>query len=212
MTASFTKGLPAAIAGILGVIAAWAWFQGPVFGMGAGVLLVAVAAYGWLGRRRGKALLSGSNRDPVAAMPLLEQWRAFPLAGGALGAGVLVVLAVALAGLTPSGTPDEQKQLITAAFGVVTALITASLVKGLEDFTALVAEPIRDDFQASYKGCFKPGTNEWRAIYDPNFGGEEGWGSGTVRRARAVAVANKPCLSDSAPSQNGDPSTEPPPQ
>lgn len=201
MTAALSKGLPAAIAGILGVVVAWLWFQGPVLGVIAGVILAAIAWSGWNGRQRGRALLHGpgSSRDPVAAVPLIEKWTAFALAGGAFGAGLLIVLAVELAKFTEGKIDPDDKQLVTAAFGVVTALITGSLVKGLEDFGALTSEPVHSDFQTAYKGCFDSSTDEWLAIYGESFGGKEGWGSADGRRARAAFVAKKPCMEEAQP-------------
>jgi hypothetical protein len=193
LTAALLKALPAALAGIIGVVAAWLAFQQPLLGVLAGIALAGVAIYGWRGRSSGKALLRGPDRQPVGALPLLERWVAYVIAIGGLASGALILVAFFLAKLTPQGTDEDVKQLITAAIGVVSTLITASVVKGLDDFGALTSDPIESDFQEAYKGCFEPDSNEWRAIYDDNFGGKEGWGSPEARRARAAAVAGKPC-------------------
>jgi uncharacterized membrane protein YfcA len=193
MKASLIKGLPAAVAGILGVVLAGAWYASPLIGVIAIVVLALVAGYAWRSRRQGMQYLRGTPRRPVEAVPLLERWAIFILAAGAVGAAVLIVAAASLAGLTPTGTPEVQKQLLTAAFAVVTALVTASLVKGLEDFNALVAEPIQEEFEAAYEGCYAPESDEWRAIFDVNFDAEVGWQTPAGRRARALAVNGKPC-------------------
>ncbi len=193
MIAALWKNVPAAIVALVGVAVAWAWYQAFLIAAIAVGALILIAIGAWLARRRGASLVRGESRDPVGAVPLLEAGAAVDLAAGALASAILIVAAVWLASQTPQGTPEVQKQLLTAAAGAITALITAAFVKNVDDPRALLANPVESEFRSAYDGCYPNGSTEWRAVYDPNFEGDEGWGAGTARRKRAQALAGKPC-------------------
>jgi hypothetical protein len=104
---AFFKAVPGLAAALLGVVVAYLWFNFPGVPWAPVVVLGALVAVGYAvlaaGRRR-------IRRDPVGSLPFLEAWGLLILAGGALGAAILVILAVVLARLTPVGNAAEQKE------------------------------------------------------------------------------------------------------
>jgi hypothetical protein len=175
------KAVPGLLAGLAGVLAAYLWFNLPGLPWLPVVLLIAAIVVGYGVHRLGVGRI---RSDPCGSVPYLEAWSLVILAIGALGAAVVVVLAVLLARLTPDNTPLEQKELLTAGFGACSAFATAAFVKGLDDFGALLAHKIGADFQAELARCY-PG---YRALYLP----ESGWGH-KARRERAAVFADLPC-------------------
>jgi hypothetical protein len=185
------KAVPGLLAGLAGVLAAYLWFNLPGLPWLPVVLLIAAIVVGYGVHRLGVGRI---RSDPYGSVPYLEAWSLVILAIGALGAAVVVVLAVLLARLTPDNTPLEQKELLTAGFGACSAFATAAFVKGLDDFGALLAHKIGADFQAELARCYPPpGDGEeaspgYRALYLP----ESGWGY-KARRERAAVFADLPC-------------------
>src|SRR5437016_2292534 len=110
------KALPALIAGLIGILAAYLWFSwsGPQWLPALG--LAAVALLGYVAHWAGEGMIRPS---PIRSVPFLEAWGLLLMASGALGAAIVVVLAVLLARLTPVGTPADQKALLSAAIGAL---------------------------------------------------------------------------------------------
>jgi hypothetical protein len=184
------KAIPGLLAGLVGVLAAYLWFNFPGLPWLPVVLLIAAVVVGYGVHRFGVGRI---RSDPCGSVPYLEAWALVILAIGALGAAVVVVLAVLLARLAPDNTPLEQKELLTAGFGACSAFVTAAFVKGLDDFGALLAEKIAADFRAELADCY-PAAGEgeeasagYRALYlEPDWGYK-------ARRERATVFANLRC-------------------
>ena len=185
------KAIPALLVAALGAVFAWMWLIlmptapfVPIL-IGAGIAVVGFALRA-LGRGRVRSA-------PEAGLPLLEAWALTILAVGSLVAGFVIVVAVWLAGQTPTGTPETTKQVITAVVTGFTAFLSASFIKGFEDFDALIATSVKTDLQAAFASCTYPAESAgWKALNANYAPGATGWGF-NARRARAKILATTPC-------------------
>lgn len=186
---ALVKAVPGLVAAVLGVLLAYLWFNMPEIRWLPIAVVVVLAVLGWLFRRYGKSRI---RTNPIGSIVFLEAWALTVLALGAAGAAVAIVLAVFLSDLTPDGTPSATKELLSAAVAAVTAFSAAVLIKGLDDFGEELGKTIAGAFVSALQQCVPAtpegaATEEYRALYSSQFGGEEGWDR-KARRVRAAAL------------------------
>jgi hypothetical protein len=142
------------------------------------VLLVGAVAFAF-----GKQSLPD---DPIRAVTLLEWSVLLDYALGTVASSVLVWLGVQLEPSEDAST--DSKKLLAATFGAISGLLTALFIKGAEEADeGWVGSRIAKRFRLAYAGRFEPGSAPWRAIHEPDFAGESGWGK-AARRVRAAYV------------------------
>jgi hypothetical protein len=184
------KAIPALLVASLGALLAWLWLVVKIPPAGPVAIAGGVALLGLVLRVAGRSI---ARRNPTTAVLLLEAWAVTILSVGSLVAGLVVVIAVWLANQTPTGTPEENKQVITAFLTGLTAFLAASFIKGFEDFDALIASSVKGDLQKAYSTCPYPDESApWKALHATYAPGATGWGLG-ARRARARILAANSC-------------------
>lgn len=133
---------------------------------------------------------------PYAAIRWLEGWLLVPIAVGALGAALIVILTVNLA--APESASSRDKELAKAATAAIASFVTSVMIARENDKTeSPLARRIRRTFWRHYNRG--PGTGNPRVklfakssvgenwVYSNEFGGIEGWGY-AQRRTRAQGI------------------------
>jgi hypothetical protein len=183
------------IVALAGVGIAWGWFTGrqPWVVLGA---VAAIAIAGGLDQAGREAL----PKHPERAVRLLEWWLLYPMVLAAIGAGVVIVVAVALT--VPKDAPPQTEELLSALSTGITAFIAAVVISWTEDKDdSRLADHIQEAFEAKYLRpvadqppkpgvhYFKPDSRGERWVYSPEYGEIEGWGRrARLKRAKGIAA------------------------
>jgi hypothetical protein len=186
----------ALVVAVVGVLLAWLWFSDR--GWIAGIIAAGVLFIGSIIDLIGRGMLP---KRPVPAVYLMEGWILTPAMGGAVAAGVIIILAVALT--VPDEAAIETKKLVGALGTGITAFITSVFISWAEDDKdSTLADHISDAFYEKYKRrvdgqppepgvhYFEPGSPGERWVYSPEYGEISGWGrQARIKRAHGVANA-----------------------
>jgi uncharacterized membrane protein YjjB (DUF3815 family) len=172
----------------------------------AGALVVAPLAIGLAGDLAARRLLP---KNPVAAVKIMELWVLVPGTLGAIGAGLVIFVAIRLeASDALKGAP---KHLLAAIAGAVSTFLTNLVIKSADDAdSGWTGAHVKARFLSSYlrheagrphqPGCyyFKKGSVAELWVQSDGYHGVSGWGW-TARRTRAQKIAERLGTPDRVP-------------
>ena len=176
----FKDAIPAFLVAMGGATLAWLGIRVNILwpiGIVGALLLFGGGSYVWA-----KRCLPES---PERAVTFFERSIVLDLTIGAAFAGGLVWLGVTLEPVEKA--PVENSKLLAATFGALSGLVTALFIKGADTADDWVAERVEAAFRKAYATRFETNTPPWRALKEPDFDNESGWGP-AARRSRARAI------------------------
>lgn len=160
---------------------AWLYYEGPFewYYLAAFVVLVGLLLFlAWDGRHR-------LPEDPKAAVDIFGFRTLATVLLAALGAALVIVIAVEIVAPDPSN-PDVE-ELFGALSAALAAALAASLVDVADKIDGPAAGRAEKAFKAAYRGEFQSGSQGHLAVFSNIEGGREGWAH-HVRKERAQLV------------------------